>query len=87
MENAWCFPCVIAGAGYHKEGAGVLSTEVRAEQQQRVWGGSYPRLYSLCQRSRQTPSRAILFGCMEGLLGRREHLETFFGRHATLEDG
>ena len=30
---------------------------------------------------------AILFGYMEGLLGKREHLGTFLGSHAPLEDG
>ena len=31
--------------------------------------------------------RAIPFGCIEELPGRREYLETFFGSHASPEDG
>ena len=69
------------------KGAGALSARVRAGQQQGVRGGSYPRECSLCQGSRRTLSRAILFGCMKGLPRRRENLRTFLGRHAPLEDG
>ena len=48
---------------------------------------SYLRQYSLCQRSRQTHTRAILFSYMERLLKRRKYLETFLSRYAPLENG
>ena len=60
----------------------------------KVWAGrwqgvrveSYPKQCNLCQGSKQTPTRAILFGCMERVPGRREHLETFLGSHAFHKD-
>ena len=48
---------------------------------------SYPRQYNLYQGSRRAPTRAILFGIIEELSRRREHLGTFLGRHAPPKDG
>ena len=87
MENSWCFPCVTTGARYHKEGAKVLSTKVRAGQWQEVQGRIYLRQCNLYQRSRRIPSRAILFDCMERLPRRKEYLGTFLGCHVPLDNG